>query len=141
MKTSRFAASLLILFLCAASVLAADVTGSWAGQFASDMNPTNAHKFVLDLKTDGARLTGTMGFCRQDCTNPMGKVALQDGKVDGSTISFGIDTDAKDVPHIDFRGTVSGDSISFVVMGKAPDCGGAECKIGEGSATRSTSPH
>jgi hypothetical protein len=140
MKASRCLVLLAVLFLCAASGLAANVSGSWTGQFASDMNPSNVHKFVLDLKLDGSKLTGTMGFCKQDCTNPMGKVALEDGKFGGDTISFGIDTDAKDIPHIDFQGTASGDSINFIVTGKAPDCGGAECRIGQGSAMR-TNPH
>lgn len=142
MKVSRCLAFLAVLFLCAGSALAADVSGSWTGQFAPDMNPSNVHKFVLDLKADGAKLTGTMTFCRGDCSNPMGKVALENGKVDGDTISFGIDTDARDVPHIDFQGTVTGDSITFVVSGKAPNCASdASCQIGRGSATRTASPH
>lgn len=141
MKTPRCLALLAVLFVCAASALAAAVTGSWTGQFASDANPTNVHKYVLDLKVDGAKLNGTMGFCKQDCSNPMGKGALEDGKVDGDTISFGMDTDAKEVPHIDFQGTVSGDSINFVVTGKTADCGGAECRIGQGSATRTATTH
>jgi hypothetical protein len=137
MKASRCLAFLAVLFLCAASALAADVSGSWTGQFAPDMNPSNVHKFVLDLKVDGAKITGTMSFCRQDCSNPTGKVALQDGKTDGDRISFAIDTDAQDVPHIDFQGTVTGDSIQFIVSGKVPNCApGTSCQIGQGSATR-----
>lgn len=143
MKTSRFVIVVVaIFFACAVSAFATDVTGAWTGQFAPDMNPSNAHKFVLDLKVDGTKLSGTMGFCRQDCTNPTGKVVLQNGRVDGDVISFGIDTDAQDVPHIDFQGTVTGNSINFIVSGKAPNCApDTSCQIGQGSATRSTSPH
>jgi hypothetical protein len=75
------------------------------------MNPQNVHYFVLDLKADGAKLMGTMGFCKSDCGTPAGKLMIEDGKVDG-------------------------DSIQFVVSGKAPDCGGFECQIGQGSAIR-----
>ena len=142
MKPSHCLAFLAVLFLCAASALAADVGGTWTGQFAPDMNPSNVHKFMLNLKAEGDKLTGTMVFCRGDCSNPMGKVAIENGKVNGDAISFGIDTDAQDVPHIDFQGTVTGDSITFVVSGKAPNCApDTSCQIGQGSATRTTSPH
>lgn len=126
----------LVLAICAAPSLAADTNGRWTGSFAPDMNPQNIHYFVLDLKADGAKLAGTMGFCKSDCGTPLGTLPIKDGKIDGDTISFGIDTDAKDVPHIDFQGTITGDSIQFVVSGKAPDCPESSCKIGRGSATR-----
>lgn len=127
---------LLALVTCAAPALAADITGSWTGSFTAGMNPQNVHYFVLDLKADATKLTGTMGFCKGSCGTPMGAIPIQDGKVDGDTISFGIETDAKDVPHIDFQGKVTGDSIQFVLSGKPADCPESSCKIGEGSATR-----
>lgn len=125
----------LVLAICAAPSFAADANGTWVGSFAPDMNPQNVHYFVLELKPDGAKLTGTMGFCKSDCGTPTGTLPIQNGKIDGNTISFGIDTDAKDVPHIDFQGTMSGDSFQFVVSGKTPDCPESSCKMGEGSAT------
>ena len=126
-----------IFALSAVSLFAADVDGSWNGQFAPSMNPANVHKFILELKADGGKLTGTMAFCHPDCSNPTGTLAIEDGKIDGDTISFGIDTEAQDVPHIDFQGTVNGASISFIVSGKAPNCAnGSGCQIGTGSATR-----
>jgi len=88
------------------------------------------------MRSGGPVVRGTMIFCEGDCKTEKGRAPIQKGRIDGDTISFGIDTDAKDVPHIDFQGTITGDSIQFVVSGKAPDCSESSCKIGEGSATR-----
>jgi hypothetical protein len=129
---------LALLVIFAGPSFAAGVDGTWVGQFAPDMNLSNSHPFVLDLKTDGSALTGTMWFCHPDCTQaPTGKVTIENGKVDGEKISFTIMTDASDVPQIDFQGMVEGDSISFVLSGKAPNCSTASCPIGHGSASRS----
>ncbi len=47
--------------LCAASALAADISGTRTGSFARSMNPGNVHYFVLDLKGDGTKLISTVG--------------------------------------------------------------------------------
>ncbi|MGH9572156.1 MAG: hypothetical protein ACRD40_01310 [Candidatus Acidiferrales bacterium] len=126
---------LLILTICAAPSFAADANGTWVGQFTLGMNPT-VHPFHLVMRSGGPVLRGTMIFCDGNCKTEKGRAPIEDGKIDGYTISFGTDTDAKDVPHIDFQGTVTGDSIQFVVSGKSPDCPESSCKIGRGSATR-----
>lgn len=133
---SSWVVLVVALALSAGALFAADISGLWTGSFAPGMNPQNVHPFLLNLKVDGPKLTGTMTFCKGDCSHPMGALAIEDGKVDGDTISFDIQTDATDVPHIDFQGTITDDSIQFVVSGKAPGCGGSECQIGQGSATR-----
>jgi hypothetical protein len=134
--TVRLVCALVAFASLAGGLAAAGLSGTWSGSFSPAMNPQNIHRFILDLNADGAKLTGTMRFCQSDCSHTNGSIAIQDGKIEGDTILFGIDTDAKDVPHLDFRGTVTGDSIKFAVSGKAPDCDTSECQIGEGSATR-----
>ena len=135
MKRVSRVVALFVFAACAASSFAADANGTWVGQFTFGMNPT-VHDFHLVLRSGGPVLVGTMIFCKGDCSAEVGRAPIKNGKIDGDTISFGIDTDAKDVPHIDFQGTVTGDSVQFVLSGKPADCPESSCKIGEGSATR-----
>jgi hypothetical protein len=133
MKPLSWACALFLLAAISTSLLAADVTGKWSGQFKLDIRET-VHPFTLDLKPDGSRLTGT--WCFVNCDAGGVKTDILDGTIDGDTISFGIPTDESDLPRLDFHGTVDGDTIKFDVTGTAIDCHEANCITGEGSATR-----
>ncbi len=113
------------------SLLAADITGKWAGDMVlGPMGKTIP--FVLDLKLDGSALSGA--FCFRDCAQ--NKQPLLDAKIQGDIISFGVMTDTADVPRIDFRGAVTGDTLTFILSGSPDQCGGNKCEVGTGSAAR-----
>jgi hypothetical protein len=91
----------LILFLAAASLFAEDVriAGNW--QMSLD-TPHGAMSAVLQVKQDGAKLSGT---CESDQT---GSIPFT-GAVDGKKISFSIDAHEQ---KITFNGTVDGDKMT-----------------------------
>ena len=123
---------LILLIAISTPLSAADVSGRWTGQMV--LGPLGKTiPFVLDLKIDGSALAGT--FCFKDCTD--NKQPIQNPKINGENISFSVVTDASDLPKIDFQGTMSGDSIKFVLNGSPSDCPMASCQVGDGSATRS----
>lgn len=130
----RLTAVFLLLLLAAVPtpLSAADVSGTWSGQMVIGMDAKTI-PFTLDLKLDGSALAGSI--CFRDCAG--NKQPIQTAKLDGDIISFEILTDTSDVTRFDFRGTVSGDTIKFVINGKGPACDSDPCRVGEASATRS----
>ena len=116
-------------------IWAGDVSGTWQGQLVLGQ-AKNVNPIVLSFKQDGQSLTGTISFCKGDCSTPGASVPIENGKIDGSSVSFSFPTDAPDVPRMDLQGTVNGDSIQFVVNGNAQDCMAASCQIGTGTATK-----
>jgi hypothetical protein len=96
---------LLLLALFAIAAFAADVTGTWKAT-AEGPNGTMERTFVF--KQDGAKLTG------ETVSSMFGKSEIQDGKVDGDTLSFNIvvkfqDNDVK----VSYTGKVAGDTIKL----------------------------
>jgi hypothetical protein len=78
MKMKVYALFVLML-LCAAPALAADVDGKWSGSVAT---PNGDVTVGFEFKSDGTMLTGTT-------TSPDGaQVAIKDGKIDGNKITF-----------------------------------------------------
>ena len=77
---------LLVLALAAATLLAADATGSWTGTLtpANDNQPRPAH---LVLKQEGNTLTGTAGPDTGE------QRPVQNGKVDAGTLTFEVQLD------------------------------------------------
>lgn len=72
-------ALLVLMLLWAAPARAADVDGKWSGSLAT---PNGDVTVGFDFKADGATLTGST-------TGPDGaQVAIKNGKIDGSKISF-----------------------------------------------------
>ncbi len=71
----------LLLAAFALTALAADVTGTWKGTAQTSMGPIE-RTFVF--KVDGSKLTG-------ETTAAMtGKSAIEDGKIEGDNLSFGV---------------------------------------------------
>jgi hypothetical protein len=131
----RVVAVVVMLGVVAIPGWAGDVNGAWTGQLVTGQ-VHNAHAMLLNLKAEGAVLTGTIAFCKGDCTSTGKAIPIENGKVGGDTISFSFPTGAPDVPQMDLQGTVNGDSIQFVVSGNAQDCMSDACQIGTGTATR-----
>ncbi len=76
------------------------------GTWNTTMNtPMGAQQGTLELKTDGGNLTGTL-------SGAQGTIELQDGAVDGDSLSWKADITSPMAMTLEFTATVDGDSIS-----------------------------
>ena len=103
----RVAALVLGLLLTAMPALAADVDGKWSGNLTT---PAGEVPVGFTFKSDGATLTGTT-------TGPDGmEVAIKNGKIDGTTITFVVAIDFGGMPlEINYKGTVSPAEIKLTL--------------------------
>jgi hypothetical protein len=92
------------LALSAAMCFAADFNGRWEGSIST---PNGDITIAFNFKVDGTKLTGTV-------ESPNGEIPIEDGKVDGSKISFKTHFNDAEVNH---EGTLSGDTIDLKVEG------------------------
>lgn len=100
----RFAAVVGVLAF-AASVHAADVTGTWKGSF--DLQGTNV-PVVFHLTAAATGVTGTLEGIQPK------PVEIHDGKVDAGTLTFWINTDYEGTTYkVVFKGKVSEGQIEF----------------------------
>jgi len=94
------------------STAQAPVDGRWSFTMSSPMGTVDA---TVEMKTDGKTLTGTfdLGGGRE--------WPIQDGVVDGDTISFVLDRDGRMTYAM--KGTIDGDSIkgAALAMGMSVD--------------------
>jgi hypothetical protein len=99
-------ALLAVLFLAFGSVavLAADFNGKWTATVES---PRGTQTLTIDLKVDGAKLTGAV-------TTPRGEMAISDGKIDGDNISFAtvMNRNGNEFKML-YTGKAVGDTIKF----------------------------
>lgn len=102
---SRTAGILAALVLFVFSALAADVDGKWTGTVST---PMGDFPVAYTFKADGAKLAGsTTGIDGME-------VAIQDGKIDGNTISFSVTFDFGGMPFmLTYKGLVSADEIKM----------------------------
>lgn len=111
--------------LLAVAAFAADATGKWTAEMQGRGGQTR--QVTMNLKADGAKLTGTVG-------SQQGDTEITDGKVDGDTITFNVVREVNGNSFkMSYTGTVSGDEIKF----KAQRDGG-EGRAMEFTAKRST---
>jgi hypothetical protein len=68
-------------------------------------SPLGAQKAQLELKTDGASLTGTQQAAQ-------GSGPLENGKVDGNNLSWSAKISSPMPMTLDFTGTVDGDKLA-----------------------------
>jgi len=92
--------------LLAVSALAGDVTGKWKATMAT---PNGSRETVMNLKADGAKLTGTV-------SGRGGDTEITDGKSEGDTISFAVvrNFNGNEMKML-YKGKVSGAEIKFDV--------------------------
>lgn len=113
----------VLMVLCLAGVaMAADVTGKWVSE--RKMAPPGGGEertvtTTLDLKADGAKLTGTV---TTSMGGGQGRAAeITDGKIDGNKISFKVTREGKQgTMTMIYSATVEGD----VMKGEAGREGG-----------------
>jgi hypothetical protein len=85
------------------------VDGKWEIVINS---PMGAQKATLDLATNGTALTGTQQAAQ-------GSGPLENGKVDGDTVSWSAKISSPMPLTLDFNGTVEGDKLSGSVKAGA----------------------
>jgi hypothetical protein len=99
---------LVLLALCALTALAADISGNWK---ATAEGPNGNMERTFVFKQEGTKLTG------ETTSSMMGKSAIENGKVEGDTITFTItgkfgDNEMK----LNYNGKIiSGTEIKFTV--------------------------
>ncbi len=105
-----------LLFLTLAFTLAglaADIAGKWKAS-AEGPNGTMERTFVFQV--DGNKLTG------ETTSSMVGTSKIQDGKVDGDSLSFMIMVKFQDQEmKVNYKGKVNGDEIKLT--GELPDMG------------------
>ncbi len=78
------------------------IDGKWEITINS---PLGAQKATLDLVTDGASLTGSQQAAQ-------GSGPVENGKVDGNTVTWSAKISSPMPMTLDFTGTVDGDKLS-----------------------------
>lgn len=97
--------AILLFTLFAFTLAAADFTGTWKGT-AEGPNGTLERTFVF--KQDGNKLTG------KTVSNMFGESAIQNGKVDGESISFTITVKFQDNEmQVNYKGKLQGDVLKM----------------------------
>lgn len=119
----------LMLAGCLATItmMAADATGKWTAEMQGRNG--NTQTVTMNLKADGAMLTGTV-------SGRMGDTDISAGKVDGTTITFDVVREFngnKITTH--YTGMLDGDTIHFTLKSEGGPGGGMERKL---EAKRST---
>jgi hypothetical protein len=104
-KLMKVLLSVFVLLVLCVTAYAADVDGTWTGSVPS---PMGDFPVSFTFKADGAKLTGsTLGFDG----NP---VPIQDGKIDGNTITFNVTFDFGGMPFmLSYKGVVASDQIKM----------------------------
>jgi len=99
----KFLSCLAIVFVLSATAYAADVDGKWTGTVSTGQGDIPV---VFNFKADGTKLTGsTTGL-------DGGEVPINDGKVDGSTITYTVTFDFGGMPlMLSYKGIVAKDEI------------------------------
>jgi len=97
--------SVFVLVVMCVTAYAADVDGTWTG---SVPGPMGDFPVSFTFKADGAKLTGsTVGL-------DGASVPIQDGKIDGNTITFTVTFDFGGMPFmLSYKGVVASDQIKM----------------------------
>ena len=73
---------LLIIAMFTLTVRAADINGTWTSEFDTEIG---LQKYTFSFKQDGTKITGK---AISDIEGEKHEVELQDGKLEGDTITF-----------------------------------------------------
>jgi len=102
-KHMKLLLTLMAVFAFVAS--AADVSGNWKG---TAEGPNGAIERSFTFKQDGSKLTGETN------SEYTGKSTINDGKVEGDTITFSINAKFQDNEmKLTYKGKISGDTIKL----------------------------
>lgn len=98
---------LVLLALCAVTLSAADVAGTWK---ASIETPNGAFESTFVFKVDGTTVTGTTS------NQMIGEAPISDGKIDGDNLTFSV-TLKRDGQEfkLNYHGKVNGNEIKLTV--------------------------
>jgi hypothetical protein len=106
MKLKCLLAGLAMLAL-AGCASAADITGTWKGTAET---PAGKVQRTFSFKVDGSKLTG------EATSDVLGNSTIQDGKIDGDTITFTIDVTIQgNQAKANYTGKIEGDQIKMSV--------------------------
>src|SRR6266568_3356609 len=94
---------LISTILCALAAFAADISGTWK---ATAEGPNGSMERTFVFKVDGAKVTG------ETTSTMMGKSVINDGKVEGDTVTFTITGKFGDQEvKLNYKGKISGSEI------------------------------
>lgn len=97
------AVTTLIVFALAA--FAADISGTWK---ATAEGPNGSMERTFVFKVEGSKVTG------ETTSSMMGKSTINDGKIDGDTVTFNITGNiGGNEMKLNYKGKVSGNEIHF----------------------------
>jgi hypothetical protein len=100
-------------------VYAADITGTWATQFDSQVG---LQKYTFEFKVDGTKLTGR---AISNIAGADAKTELTEGKLNGDEVTFVENLNYQGMElKITYKGKISGDEIKF--QRTVGDSGGEE---------------
>jgi hypothetical protein len=98
---------LTLLTLLTATCFAGDITGNWKGTAEGQNGPMER---TFTFKQDGKKLSG------ETVSSFAGKSTIEDGTVDGDSVSFNINVKIQDNEmKLNYKGKVTGDKIVFKV--------------------------
>ena len=110
---------LSILVISALSLSAADVSGKWSGTIEiKTEGGSKTEPAMVILKQEGTGVTGSGGPHEGE------QHAIQNGKVEGNTITFDIPRSGERVMHFDL--TATGDQIEGQVTAPKKEGGGTD---------------
>jgi hypothetical protein len=90
---------------------AADINGTWK---ATAEGPNGSMERTFVFKVDGSKVTG------ETTSSMMGKSTIDDGKIDGDTVTFTITVKFQgNEMKLNYKGKVSGNEIHFTVENPA----------------------
>lgn len=114
MRMRTLVTILVVFALTTVCALAANVSGKWAGEMPGRQGG-NPRPVVLELKADGATLTGTMGGGQR-------QNEISEGKVDGDNVSFVVkmQMQGNEVKQM-YKGKVTGDEMKLTVQREGSD--------------------
>ena len=126
MKRLLYLCALLMMAFGTLTARAADVTGSWSGEFKAPDG--NGYQITFTFKQDGTALTGTVAGPQGD------PIAITDGKVDGDKITFKVSFNGMTISHEgsfakSTDGTVNADEIKLTSKSDQPDFPGGEITL------------
>ena len=100
----RILAMCILWALTSAAVFAADVNGTWAASFDTQVGQQD---YMYTFKVDNGKLTGT-------AKSNLGEGTITNGMVSGDDITFTENLTYQGMPlQIVYKGKISGDEIKF----------------------------